>query len=374
MCELMQKTAATSDMPIAELRNASKHFGAVIAADNINLAIRRGEFLSFLGPSGCGKTTALRMLAGFDAPTSGDVFLDGQRVNDLPPHRRPVNMVFQHYALFPHLTVDENISYGLRQQRPRLAASEIAQSVEAALETVRLPGFGDRRIWEMSGGQQQRVALARAIINKPKLLLLDEPMAALDKKLRRDMQIELQSLQRSLGITFVLVTHDQEEALSMSDRICIMRGGRIVQVGSPRDLYDRPMNKYVADFVGKSNFFPGIVETVSGAECRIKAADGRLIVGTASQKLSLGQSCTASLRPEQIGLSRKPGSDVSLEVKIVALIFLGEHTEYLVRHASLGDFLVLLSRSAEAREGGFEVGASAYANWPNGAALILAND
>jgi spermidine/putrescine transport system ATP-binding protein len=204
---------------IAELRGASKHYGAVIAASNLDLTIRRGEFLSFLGPSGCGKTTALRMLAGFEAPTSGAVFLDGQQVNDLPPHRRPVNMVFQHYALFPHLTVAENIGYGLRQQRPRLAADVIAKAVEKALDTVRLPGYGPRRIWEMSGGQQQRVALARAIINEPKLLLLDEPMAALDKKLRRDMQIELQSLQRQLGITFVLVTHDQEEALSMSDRI-----------------------------------------------------------------------------------------------------------------------------------------------------------
>ncbi len=244
---------------IAELRNASRNFGSVIAADRLNLRIERGEFLSFLGPSGCGKTTALRMLAGFETPTSGEVLLDGRVVNDVPPYRRPVNMVFQHYALFPHLTVAQNIGYGLRQQRPRLDAAGIARAVDRTLETVRLPGFGNRRIWEMSGGQQQRVALARAIVNQPKLLLLDEPMAALDKKLRRDMQIELQSLQRQLGITFVLVTHDQEEALSMSDRICIMQAGRIVQVGGPRELYDRPCSRYVADFVGKSNFFDGLV-------------------------------------------------------------------------------------------------------------------
>jgi spermidine/putrescine transport system ATP-binding protein len=373
MCILMQSNPSDAKMPIAELRKASKLFGQVVAADNIDLTIRRGEFLSFLGPSGCGKTTALRMLAGFEAPTSGDVLLDGQRVNDLPPHRRPVNMVFQHYALFPHLTVADNISYGLRQQRPKVAASQIEKSVVAALETVRLPGFGPRRIWEMSGGQQQRVALARAIINKPKLLLLDEPMAALDKKLRRDMQIELQSLQRSLGITFVLVTHDQEEALSMSDRICIMRGGRIVQVGSPRDLYDRPMNRYVADFVGKSNFFSGLVTAVSGSRCQISVADGRQISGTAPVAMMVGQTCAASLRPEQISLKRQPGGD-GLEVSILTQIFLGEHTEYLVRHACLGDFLVLLSRGAEAREGGFEVGTTAYANWHDGAALILAND
>lgn len=370
----MQSKPNEAETAIAELRNASKHFGSVIAADNINLTINRGEFLSFLGPSGCGKTTALRMLAGFEAPTSGDVLLDGQRVNDLPPHRRPVNMVFQHYALFPHLTVAENISYGLRQLRPKVPTSVILRAVDEALETVRLPGFGPRRIWEMSGGQQQRVALARAIINKPKLLLLDEPMAALDKKLRRDMQIELQSLQRHLGITFVLVTHDQEEALSMSDRICIMRGGRIVQVGSPRDLYDRPMNRYVADFVGKSNFIPGMVSAVSGANCSVNLAGGITLHGQSTQALTAGQACTASLRPEQISLTRQPTNPSAVAVKVEALIFLGEHTEYLVRHQSLGDFLVVLSRSAEAREGGFDLGSTAYANWQDGAALILAND
>jgi spermidine/putrescine transport system ATP-binding protein len=374
MWPFMQSKPIEAESAIAELRNASKHFGSVVAADNINLTIKRGEFLSFLGPSGCGKTTALRMLAGFETPTSGDVLLDGQRVNDLPPHRRPVNMVFQHYALFPHLTVAQNISYGLRQQRPKLAGSEIARLVDEALETVRLPGFGPRRIWEMSGGQQQRVALARAIINKPKLLLLDEPMAALDKKLRRDMQVELQSLQRSLGITFVLVTHDQEEALSMSDRICIMRGGRIVQVGSPRDLYDQPKNRYVADFVGKSNFFPGVISAVSDADCEINVAGGIVIHGKTTQSLAVGQSCTASLRPEQIGLTRQPNGSTAIEVKIAAQIFLGEHTEYLVRHGSLGEFLVRLSRSAEASEGGFEVGMTAFASWQEGAALILANN
>ncbi|MDO8313315.1 MAG: ABC transporter ATP-binding protein, partial [Sideroxyarcus sp.] len=315
----MKSNPSATELPIAELRNATKHFGEVVAADDINLAIRRGEFLSFLGPSGCGKTTALRMLAGFETPTQGDVLLDGNRVNDLPPHRRPVNMVFQHYALFPHLTVAENIAYGLRQMRPRIEAAKIARSVEEALDTVRLPGFGGRRIWEMSGGQQQRVALARAIINQPKLLLLDEPMAALDKKLRRDMQIELQGLQRRLGITFVLVTHDQEEALSMSDRICIMRGGRIVQVGSPRDLYDRPKNRYVADFVGKSNFFSGVVETVSGASCSIRAAGGQIMTGTSTQALTVDQPATASLRPEQISLTHQKRSDVSVSVRIVAL-------------------------------------------------------
>ena len=368
----MKSNPTEADLPIAELRKASKHFGGVVATDDLDLTIRRGEFLSFLGPSGCGKTTALRMLAGFETPSHGDVLLDGKRVNDLPPHRRPVNMVFQHYALFPHLTVADNIAYGLRQQRPKLPAADIAKAVDHTLETVRLPGFGKRRIWEMSGGQQQRVALARAIINQPKLLLLDEPMAALDKKLRRDMQIELQSLQRSLGITFVLVTHDQEEALSMSDRICIMRSGRIVQVGSPRDLYDRPKNRYVADFVGKSNFFSGTVDSVSSTTCRISTATGQMFSGISTQSLTAGQAATASLRPEQISLTRQSGHGV--KVRIVALIFLGEHTEYLVRHETLGDFLVLVPRQSEASEGRFDLGADAYATWADGAALILADD
>jgi spermidine/putrescine transport system ATP-binding protein len=374
MCGRMNSDGQATPAAIAELRGASKHYGAVIAASNLDLTIRRGEFLSFLGPSGCGKTTALRMLAGFEAPTSGAVFLDGQQVNDLPPHRRPVNMVFQHYALFPHLTVAENIGYGLRQQRPRLAADVIAKAVDKALDTVRLPGYGPRRIWEMSGGQQQRVALARAIINEPKLLLLDEPMAALDKKLRRDMQIELQSLQRQLGITFVLVTHDQEEALSMSDRICIMRSGRIEQVGSPRDLYDRPKNRYVADFVGKSNFFAGRVAAVTATGCSLLLEGGLQVAGQTTQSLAVGQAAAASLRPEQISLSRAPGQGVSLPVRVVTRIFLGEHTEYLVTHDTLGNFLVLVPRQAEASEGGFEPGDAGHASWQDGAALILADD
>ena len=356
--------------PIAEFRAASKHYGSIIAADGLDLAILPGEFLSFLGPSGCGKTTALRMLAGFEAPTSGAVMLDGVQVNDLPPHKRPVNMVFQHYALFPHLNVADNISYGLRQRRPKPAPAEIAAKVAATLETVRLPGYGPRRIWEMSGGQQQRVALARALINQPKILLLDEPMAALDRKLRREMQIELQSLQRALGITFVLVTHDQEEALSMSDRICIMRAGKIVQIGSPRELYDQPNSRYVADFVGKSNFFNGTVTATLGALGTVSIpglhAQGRLTNGIAT-----GQSVSLSLRPEQITLSRTPGT---LPLTIKHRIFLGEHTEYLAHTPGLGDFLILVARQSEATEGPFSPGDTGFASWLPDAALILTND
>jgi spermidine/putrescine transport system ATP-binding protein len=311
------------------------------------------------------------MLAGFETPSEGAIFLDGQQVNDLPAHRRPVNMVFQHYALFPHLTVAENISYGLRQRRPKPPKADVAAAVERALETVRLPGFGARRIWEMSGGQQQRVALARAIVNEPKLLLLDEPMAALDKKLRHDMQIELQTLQRQLGITFILVTHDQEEALSMSDRICIMRDGQIVQMGSPRDLYDRPKNRYVADFVGKSNFFDGTVESVAGDSAKMTGPGDVAFVGHAGEGVAPGQAAMASVRPEQISLSRGAGG---VPVTVVNRIFLGEHTEYLVRNPDLGQFLILASRQAEAGEGNFEPGDTGYATWRDGAALILNND
>ena len=359
--------------PIAELRSATKRFGDVVAADGLDLAIRPGEFLSFLGPSGCGKTTALRMLAGFETPTTGDIFLDGQRVNDLPAHRRPVNMVFQHYALFPHMTVADNIGFGLRQRRPRPAEADVAAAVGRALDTVRLADYGARRIWELSGGQQQRVALARALINQPKLLLLDEPLAALDRKLRRDMQIELQDLQRRLGITFVLVTHDQEEALGMSDRIVVMRGGRIVQVGSPRDLYDQPVNRYVADFVGKSNFFPGKVTAAAAGLAQIATASGLTLSGRTGGGLSPGDRVAASLRPEQISLARTPGQG-ALPVTIVNRIFLGEHTEYLLRHAGLGDFLALVPRQAESGDGGFEPGQTAHARWPDGAALILKDD
>jgi spermidine/putrescine transport system ATP-binding protein len=278
--------------------------------------------------------------------------------------------VFQHYALFPHMTVAGNIAYGLLQRRPRPPRDEVGRKVDRALEMVRLTGFGPRRIWEMSGGQQQRVALARAIVNEPKLLLLDEPLAALDRKLRREMQIELQTLQRQLGITFVLVTHDQEEALSMSDRICIMRSGRIVQTGSPTALYDQPIDRYVADFVGKSNFIDGVVVAMSETAGQIETASGQRFSGRVAAGLARGATVSLSLRPEQIGLHRQQRAGAEAAT-IVNRIFLGEHTEYLVRHATLGDLLVLVARQAEAQEGSFAPGAAAWMSWGPDAGLIL---
>ena len=363
-----------ADRPlIAEFRAATKRYGDVLAADALDFVISKGEFLSFLGPSGCGKTTALRMLAGFETPTSGEIYLDGERVTDVPAYRRPVNMVFQHYALFPHLNVADNIGYGLKQRRPRPDRADVARKVDKALEMVRLSGFGPRRIWEMSGGQQQRVALARAIVNEPKLLLLDEPLAALDRKLRREMQIELQTLQRQLGITFVLVTHDQEEALSMSDRICIMRAGQIVQSGSPDALYDQPVNRYVADFVGKSNFIEGHFLARSGSAGQIETPSGQRFAGQVSGVVLQGAKASLSVRPEQIDLARAARAGAEA-VTVINRIFLGEHTEYLVRHATLGDLLVLVARQAEANAGSFVPGDTGYISWAPQTGLILAQE
>ena len=359
--------------PVAELRGVSKFYGDLQAVADMELSISPGEFLSFLGPSGCGKTTALRMLAGFETPTKGAVFLDGEDVSGLEAYQRPVNMVFQSYALFPHLTVGQNIAYGLNQRRPKLAKSLITEKVASALDTVRLSGFQDRRIWEMSGGQQQRVALARAIVNEPKLLLLDEPLAALDRKLRKEMQIELQDLQRQLGITFVLVTHDQEEALSLSDRICVMRAGRIVQSGTPQELYDQPESRYVADFVGTSNFFDGKLSTSSMGQSMITLADGVSYPAAASAAVSADENACMSVRPEQISLSQTPSAE-GLETIVQNRIFLGEHTEYLVRHTTFGSITVLAPRQSEGGLSALNKGDRAWISWPADAARILQND
>lgn len=287
----------------------SRHFGEVKAVDQVDLEIRDGEFFSMLGPSGSGKTTCLRMIAGFDRPTAGHIFLYGQDVSDLPPYERDVNTVFQDYALFPHMTVQDNIAYGLMIKG--VDKSERMKRAEEMLELVRLPGFGARKPSQLSGGQRQRVALARALINHPKVLLLDEPLGALDLKLRQQMQVELKAIQKRVGITFIFVTHDQEEALTMSDRIAVFNEGKIVQVGTPSEIYERPASPFVAGFVGTSN----------------------LISGELAKRLT-GSEQMFSVRPEKIHLvsmDAKAESDMlSVEGVVRDVIYLGLFTRYLV--------------------------------------------
>jgi len=362
-----------------EFRGVSKKFEDVLAVDDVSLSVERGSFFSLLGPSGCGKTTSLRLIAGFEQPSAGDVIIGGHTMVGVPAYKRPVNMVFQNYSLFPHLNVADNVAYGLRQRKPRPAKADILKQVGQTLELVRLDGFGHRRTWELSGGQQQRVALARALINRPTVLLLDEPLAALDRKLRQEMQIELQTLQRDVGITFVLVTHDQEEALSMSDRICIMRDGQIVQIGGPSELYDQPITDYVAGFVGKSNFFDGVVVESCPEATVLKVGDGRVLRGrvpgggVAPRQSRPGR---IAVRPELISIFA-PENDAAtpIDVKAPALvknrIFLGGQTEYLVAAEGFGDILVHASKQAEGITGGFSPGDKVIVGWDTKSALAF---
>ena len=243
---------------IIELKHITKNFDDnFTAVDDFNLEVQRGEFVTFLGPSGCGKTTTLRMIAGFEMPTEGEILLNGKDISKLPPNKRPINTVFQRYALFPHLNIYDNIAFGLKLKK--LPKAEIEKKVKKALEMVDLEGFEDRRVQTLSGGQQQRIAIARSLVNEPEILLLDEPLGALDLKMRKEMQLELKEMHERLGITFIYVTHDQEEALTMSDKIVVMSEGRIQQIGTPEDIYNEPKNAFVADFIGESNIFNGIM-------------------------------------------------------------------------------------------------------------------
>lgn len=309
-----------SSTPAIRFEDVSRHFGEVKAVDHATLEIRDGEFFSMLGPSGSGKTTCLRMIAGFDRPTSGKIYLYGQEVSNLPPYERNVNTVFQDYALFPHMTVEENIAYGLMVKG--VPKAERQRRAEAMLELVRLHGFGQRKPSQLSGGQRQRVALARALINHPKVLLLDEPLGALDLKLRQQMQVELKAIQKRVGITFIFVTHDQEEALTMSDRIAVFNEGRIQQVGTPSEIYERPASAFVAGFVGISN----------------------LVSGDVAKRIT-GSEQTFSIRPEKIHLGSPNGQTgegmLSVDGVIRDVIYLGLFTRYLVEVEGGGDLVVI---------------------------------
>ena len=384
MAEL-QATAGTVDV---RFHRVSKRFGEVVAVDAVSCEIPRGSFHSFLGPSGCGKTTTLRLIAGFEQPDEGEVAIAGQPMVGIPAYRRPVNMVFQHYALFAHMNVADNVGYGLRQRRPRLDRAEIERRCEAALDLVRLPRMGRRRVWELSGGQQQRVALARALINRPTVLLLDEPLAALDRKLRRDMQIELQNLQREVGITFILVTHDQEEALSMSDTIAIMRDGRIEQFGSPAALYDAPVNRYVADFIGESNFFAGEVTAMATERATVRTAAGFVVSAPPSREgrpLALGGRGVIAVRPEAIRLwpGTVPDSAIAaglggpsfcLAGTVRNRIYLGDQTEFSIATGAIGDILVRTAKEDAGGAGALAPGAAVTLGWREASGLSLVDE
>jgi spermidine/putrescine transport system ATP-binding protein len=316
------------------LSGVTKAFGDVVAVDHVDLEVHRGEFFTLLGPSGCGKTTTLRIIGGFEQPTSGSVELDGADVTWLPPHRRNVNTVFQSYALFPHLDVFENVAFGLR--RSRVAGAEVRRRVDEALELVQLPGLGSRTPGQLSGGQAQRVALARALVNRPAVLLLDEPLGALDLKLRRQMQLELKRIQEEVGITFIYVTHDQEEAMTMSDRIAVMNHGRHEQLADPEELYERPRTRFVAGFLGVSNLLSATLQGISDGVAGLRLADGT-VVRVPADGIPTEGPIELGVRPEKLRIvdnaGAAPGANV-LGGTIVDTSYLGVSTQYVVRLAS----------------------------------------
>ena len=321
-----------ADAPIVRLVDVTKRFGDVVAVDRVSLDIAEKEFFALLGGSGCGKTTLLRLLAGFEQPTEGRVFIGGEDVTDVPPHRRPVNMMFQSYALFPHMSVAKNVAFGLEQEgRPR---AEIDTRVEEALALVELTGLGKRKPDQLSGGQRQRVALARALIKRPRVLLLDEPLAALDKRLREQTQFELMRIQDEVGITFVVVTHDQEEAMSLATRIGVMRAGRIVQTGTPREIYEAPVNRFVADFIGSVNLLEGEVVKREGDCVSVRVAELEQPIRVANAAdVDAGRACAIALRPEKLALSREEPTQMHNRVRgvIVDVAYLGASCIFRVR-------------------------------------------
>ncbi|HEU4389170.1 MAG TPA: ABC transporter ATP-binding protein [Blastocatellia bacterium] len=355
------------DSPDVELVDVTKRFGSTVAVRSVSLAIHSGEFLTMLGPSGCGKTTVLRMIAGFEIPDEGVVRLGGIEVTNVPPYRRDVTTVFQQYALFPHLTVYKNVAFGL--ERRGLPRAEIGQRVGGALEMVRLEGFEHRRPSELSGGQQQRVALARSLVLKPRVLLLDEPLAALDLKLRKQMQLELKTMQRQIGISFVFVTHDQEEALTMSDRIVVMNGGCVEQMGTAVEIYERPATEFVAGFIGVSNIL----------ECEvIKSTTGMLVVAVGGATLELGavdgyqqgDRFRLMVRPEKIALHAQP-VDRALPARVQAAVYLGESTQLRAK-LETGQEITVLEQNRDPLAGAEDrVGQQVWLRWEPGSAVVL---
>lgn len=373
-----------AEHPAVELRNVTKRFGEVVAVDHVSLQIAEGDFFALLGPSGCGKTTTLRMIAGFEMPSEGELYIRGQYVGDTPPFRRNTNMVFQNYALFPHMSIARNIAFGLEMKR--VPKAEIQRRVRDALEMVRLPGLGHRRPTQLSGGQQQCVALARALVNRPSVLLLDEPLGALDLKLRKEMQLELKRLQQQVGITFVYVTHDQGEALTMSNRIAVMNKGLVLQIGGPTEIYERPNCRFVADFIGESNFLDGqvlerdsqYVTVLVGGRLRVRVAAGPSSVlaerGLLAE-LPAGRPVTLAIRPEKIRLRREAQADLPnhFACRLEELAYAGTETLFRLR---LEDGSLLSARQqnllAATDPAAFYTGQEViHVSWPAESTLLL---
>ncbi|MEE4237277.1 MAG: ABC transporter ATP-binding protein [Anderseniella sp.] len=355
------------------IRNVSKSFGPVQAVKDVSMDIGHGEFFSLLGASGCGKTTLLRMLAGFEGVTSGDISIDGQSMDGVPPHFRPVNMVFQNYAIFPHLNVRDNIAYGLRKQK--LSRAERHRMVDELLDLIKLGGYGERRANQLSGGQRQRVALARALILRPKVLLLDEPLGALDKQLREQMQLELRALQRTVGITFVFVTHDQEEALTLSDRIAVMSGGQVLQIDTPTGLYERPTSREVASFIGTMNFFDGRISARSKDLVQLDVqALGKIAIESRKLSDTSGDRVCIAVRPEKFLLSVEqpaPGPNV-IEGTLENVAYLGERSHFVVRVAGSDQPVAVSSQNTSSqRLDEKDQGRRVWLSWTNDAVVAL---
>jgi spermidine/putrescine transport system ATP-binding protein len=356
-----------------ELKNVSKRFDEIKAVDDVSLQIGRGEFFSLLGPSGCGKTTTLRLVAGFEIPTAGEILINNQDVSNKRPYERNVNTVFQNYALFPHLTVAGNIRFGL--ERKKTPKNEINGLVAEALDLVQMNGMGDRFPRQLSGGQQQRIALARSLILHPEVLLLDEPLGALDLKLRKAMQVELKSLQEKVGITFIYVTHDQEEALTMSDRIAVMAQGRLEQVGTPQEIYDFPKTRFVADFIGVSNFFSGRITSINGDTIQLKTEGGLKVVLPADQDQALDKHIQFSIRPEKIKIDPRAGAsnyENQYAGEIINRMYLGDSVHYIIALSEKEKVTVFLKQSdTSQKQVSFSKGDKVHLSWHRTNSVIL---